>query len=215
MAKLLQIQPQSQLGRDACCDRNKTSCRVIWLQIITLAWMLVECGVALISAWKAHSPALLAFGSDSLVELLSATVVILQFAPSFKLSPVRASRIAGVLLFVLAGVVAFTSLAALVGGIEPDTSWLGVAVTVAALVVMPLLSAAKKRAALSLKNSALAADAVQSAMCAYLAGITLFGLAINAIFHVRWIDPLAALAAIPILCVEGRRALRGEARGCC
>jgi divalent metal cation (Fe/Co/Zn/Cd) transporter len=177
--------------------------------------MLVECGVALISAWKAHSPALLAFGSDSLVELLSATVVILQFAPSFRLSPARAARFAGILLFVLAGVVAFTSLAALAGGIKPDTSWLGVAVTVAALVVMPLLSGAKKRAALSLKNSALAADAVQSAMCAYLAGITLFGLAINAIFHVRWIDPLAALAALPILCVEGRRALRGEVCGCC
>jgi hypothetical protein len=52
-------------------------------------------------------------------------------------------------------------------------------------------------------------------MCAYLAAITLFGLAINAAFHVCWIDPVAALAAIPIICIEGRRALRGDVCGCC
>lgn len=185
------------------------------LQVVTLGWMLVECAVALISAGRAHSPALLAFGSDSLVELLSATVVILQFVPRFTLGPARAARLAGILLFVLAGVVALTSVAALAGGIEPDRSWMGMAVTVAALIVMPLLSRAKKRTATSLGNRALAADAVQSAMCAYLAGITLGGLAINAVFQVRWIDPAAAIGAIPLLWAEGRRVRRGEGCGCC
>ena len=62
---------------------------------------------------------------------------------------------------------------------------------------------------------ALAADAVQSATCAYLAGLTLLGLVLNATLHIRWVDPLAALVAIPIIVVEARRALRGEACGCC
>lgn len=61
----------------------------------------------------------------------------------------------------------------------------------------------------------LAADAVQSATCAYLAAITLVGLALNALLHIHWIDSAAALAALPILFVEGRRAIRGEGCACC
>src|ERR1700742_2834525 len=79
---------------------------VLWLQGITLAWMLAECAISLLSAKAAHSAALLAFGSDSLVELLSASVVLLSFIPSFPITKNQAARWAGVLLFVLAGVVA-------------------------------------------------------------------------------------------------------------
>ncbi len=177
--------------------------------------MLIECGIALVAAWRAQSPALLAFGADSFVELLSATVVLLQFVPAFTLGEARAARWAGMLLFVLAGVVAVTALVALTGSLEPEPSWLGIGVTVAALVAMPVLSGAKRRAARRLRNSALAADAVQSATCAYLAAITLLGLALNAGFSMPWIDPAAALVAVPLICLEGRRALRGEACGCC
>ena len=74
------------------------------LQFITIGWMCVECGVALSASWTSHSPALLAFGSDSLVELLSAGVVLLQFVPAVSLQPAKAARWAGVLLLVLAGV---------------------------------------------------------------------------------------------------------------
>jgi divalent metal cation (Fe/Co/Zn/Cd) transporter len=63
-------------------------------------------------------------------------------------------------------------------------------------------------------NRALAADAVQSATCAYLAAITLSGLAVNALFHIRWIDSVAAFAALLILVIEGRKATRGENCGC-
>ena len=188
---------------------------MVRLQAVTLVWMLVECGIALTSAWRARSPALLAFGADSFVELLSAIVVLLQFVPRFTLSQARAARWAGILLFVLAGVVAATAVATLFAGVEPDPSWLGIGVTVAALFVMPVLSRAKRSTARRLNNSALAADAVQSATCAYLAAITLLGLAVNAAFYLPWIDPAAALIGVPIICLEGRRALRAEACGCC
>jgi divalent metal cation (Fe/Co/Zn/Cd) transporter len=84
-----------------------------------------------------------------------------------------------------------------------------------ALLIMPILAWAKRRAAHVTNNRALFADAVQSATCAYLAGITLCGLAINAVFHIRWIDPVAALVAIPVICIEGKRALSGDACQCC
>jgi divalent metal cation (Fe/Co/Zn/Cd) transporter len=192
-----------------------TPSRVVKLQAITILWMLAECGIALTASWKARSPALLAFGSDSLVELLSAGVVLLQFSPRFRLGVIRAAWWSGVLLLLLAGLVTATSVAALTLGIHPAPSWAGIAITAAALIVMPLLSRAKRKAAYAINNRALAADAVQSATCAYLAAITLIGLAANAIFEVRWIDPLAALIAVPFICIEARRALRGEPCECC
>ena len=213
MVKLAQSEAKVSGHDESCCQPYDR--QAVRLQIVTVAWMLMECGLALAAAWSAHSPALLAFGSDSLVELLSAAVVMMQFVPGFQLSSKRATRWAGILLLVLAGVVVLASVAALTGRVAPQTSLLGMAIAIAALVAMPLLSRAKRRLAQRLHNGALAADAVQSAACAYLAGVTLLGVACNAAFHLRWIDPVAALLAVPVICIEGRRALRGEACGCC
>lgn len=177
--------------------------------------MLVECSIALAAAWRAHSPALLAFGSDSSVELLSAIVVLLQFTSILKVSTERAARLAGILLYLLAGIVAMISVSALLLRVVPDTSKLGIGVTIVALTIMPVLSRAKRRNANLTGNRALAADAVQSATCAYLAGLTLMGLILNATLHIRWVDPLASLIATPIIVIEARRALRGEVCGCC
>lgn len=189
--------------------------RIVRLQVVTLAWMAVECGVSLAGAVAAHSPALLAFGSDSFVELLSAVIVLLQFLPSFPLNRRRAAQAAGVLLFLLAAVVALSATLALVRGVQPETSFAGIGITAAALIGMPILARKKRAAARAANNRALAADAVQSATCAYLAAVTLLGLAFNAAFHLSWVDSAAAFVAIPILAIEGRRALRGESCCCC
>lgn len=188
---------------------------VLWLQGITLAWMTVELGVSAYAAITARSPAMLAFGSDSLVELLSAGVVLLQWSPRLAISERRASRLAGGLLFVLAAVVAAIGLASLALRWRPEVSCAGMAITVAALIVMPVLAGLKRREARRSGNAALAADAVQSAMCAYLAMIALAGLALNAAFHIAWFDSVAALAAVPLLIREGRSAWQGHSCGCC
>jgi divalent metal cation (Fe/Co/Zn/Cd) transporter len=192
---------------------------VLWLQGITLAWMLVECGVSLYAAKMAHSPALLAFGSDSFVELLSASLVLAQFIPGVAVGVAigerRTSRLAGALLFLLALIVAATAVASLALRVKPETSVAGMAITVAALIAMPGLAWLKRREARRSGNIALAADAVQSATCAYLALVTLVGLAVNAVFHIAWMDSLAALVAVPILIKEGRSAWRGQNCGCC
>jgi divalent metal cation (Fe/Co/Zn/Cd) transporter len=203
-------------SEEACCGGCAASPvlprQVVWLQWITLTWMVLECGGSLWAAAQAHSAALLAFGSDSLVEMMSATVVLLQFLPRFPLKKAHADRAAAILLFVLAGVV--VCIAVLARNLPVETSCLGIAVTALALVVMPVLAWMKRRQARAMNNRALAADATQSATCAYLAGVTLAGLAINALWHISWVDTVAALAAVPILVVEGRRAWRGEGCGC-
>jgi divalent metal cation (Fe/Co/Zn/Cd) transporter len=212
MRKLIQIGFQTSKSAIAGAPKPRTS--VLWIQGVTLAWMLVEFGVSAYAAVTAHSPAMLAFGSDSLVELLSATVVLLQWIPSMSISERRASRTAGALLFVLSFVVAAIAVASLALRLRPATSYAGIAITIAALIAMPVLAFLKRREARRSKNAALAADAVQSATCAYLALITLAGLAINAAFHVAWFDPVAALVAVPILVKEGRSAWQGHACGC-
>jgi divalent metal cation (Fe/Co/Zn/Cd) transporter len=92
---------------------------------------------------------------------------------------------------------------------------MGMAITVAALIAMPALAWLKRREARRSNNAALAADAVQSATCAYLALVTLVGLAVNAVFHIAWMDGVAALLAVPILIQEGRRTWRGQSCACC
>lgn len=84
----------------------------------------------------------------------------------------------------------------------------------AALIVMPFLAWGKRKTAHSINNRALAADAVQSATSAYLAAITLFGLALNALWRFSWADQVAALVVIPVPVVEGRHSLKGEPCGC-
>jgi divalent metal cation (Fe/Co/Zn/Cd) transporter len=211
-----QTLPKGQaLPTKATSTRNFPAKRVLWLQGLTLAWMLVELGVSAYAAATAHSAAILAFGSDSLVEVLSATVVLLQWAPRFTISERRATRVASVLLFVLAFVVAATAFGSLVLHVQPETSVAGIGITLAALVVMPIIASWKHSEARRLGNSALAADAVQSATCAYLAVIALVGLAANAFFHIAWFDSVAALIAVPILIREGRSAWRGQSCGCC
>ena len=185
------------------------------LQYITLAWMVVECSVALTSAARAHSVSLLAFGSDSVVELISAGVVLLQFLPEARISTVRAARICGALLYVLAAAVLAIALAGLYLRNQAETSPLGIGITACALLLMPVLARRKRNAAERVGNRALRADAVQSATCAYLAAITLAGQLLHAALHFGWFDSVAALAAVPILIVEARRARQGHTCSCC
>ncbi len=213
MPELVQIGFRPSGGAIAGAPKPRVS--VLWIQGVTVAWMLAEFGVSAYSAVKAHSPAMLAFGSDSLVELLSATVVLLQWVPRMSIPERTASRAAGALLFALAIVVAAIAAGGLALRQRPETSYAGIAITVAALIAMPVLALLKRREARRSWNAALAADAAQSATCAYLALITLVGLAINAAFHVAWFDSFAALAAVPILVKEGRSAWNGDVCGCC
>jgi divalent metal cation (Fe/Co/Zn/Cd) transporter len=215
MSELFQIGTQPSKFSAVTCAPARRSAAVFWLQGITLIWMLVECGLSLYAAAAAHSPVLLAFGSDSFVELLSAGVVLLQFLPQVSISERKAARAAGALLFALALIVCVTAIGSLALHLRPETSRLGIGITLAALIVMPILAKLKRREARRTNNAALAADAVQSATCAYLAVVALVGLAVNALFHIAWFDSLAALVAIPLLLKEGRAAWQGKACGCC
>ena len=215
MPDLVRISVHASSSAAACGPKALPRTHVFWLQGITLAWMLVEFGVSAYAAITAHSPAMMAFGSDSLVELMSAAVVLLQWVPGVSIPERRATRTAAALLFVLAAIVSGTAVACLALGLRPETSCAGIGITLAALAGMPMLAWLKRREAHRNGNTALAADAAQSAACAYLALIALAGLTINAWFHLAWFDSAAALIAVPILIKEGRSAWQGKTCACC
>ena len=192
--------------------------RIQRVQAVTIAWMSVEAVVSLFAAWRAHSPALLAFGGDSAIELFSAVVVLWRFrasAAAHEDAESLAARVAGALLFALAALVAITSVTSLLGYGEPKPTFLGIAILIVAAAVMPWLAKEKRRLLGATGSAALRADAAQSALCAYLSLIALAGLAINAIWHVRWADPIAALVVLPLIVWEGREAMLGKTCGCC
>jgi len=189
--------------------------RVIFIQTLTLIWMGLEVVVSLGAAWIARSPALLAFGGDSAIELLSAAVVLWHFySPSNREdTEERAGRIAGSLLFVLAAFVVTASVLTLLGHIEARPSPIGIVLLVLAAIIMPWLAAQKRQLSTSTASAALRADAAESAVCGYLALIALAGLVVNAVWKASWADPVAALALLPLILREGWKASNGKP--CC
>ncbi len=188
--------------------------QIVSLQLITILWMCVEAAAAIFAASRAHSVALLGFGADSGIELVSAFVVLLQFKRVAHLNEKRAARMTGLLLFALVPFILGSSILAFTNPrFRPEPSYLGIGLLIAAAIVMPWLSAQKRALAAKTNSGSLRADAVQSSMCAYLAWIALAGLVLNAVFKISWADPAAALLLLPIVFREGWEAIQGNS--CC
>ena len=191
--------------------------RVRQIQSITIAWMSIEAVASLLAAWTARSPALLAFGGDSAIELVSAVVVYWRFQSkgSDERTEKFAARITGSLLFALAAYVMLVAATALLGHREVRPSYLGIAVLIVAAIAMPVLARQKRRLSALTASAALRADAAESALCGYLSIIALAGLIANALWGVTWADPVAALCLIPLVVREGWQVLKGRACDCC
>jgi len=173
----------------------------------------VEAAVAILAALRSHSVVLLGFGADSGIELLSAMVVYVRFKNASRISEAIAARITGLLLFALAAFILAGSVLAFANpAFRPEPSYVGIALLIAAAIIMPWLSRQKRMLAAQAGSASLKADAVQSAMCGYLAWIALIGLVANVLFKASWADPLAALLLLPIVLKEGWEAL--QTRSC-
>ena len=183
------------------------------IQIVTVAWMSVEVAVSAVVAARAHSIAVLAFGGDSAIELLSGMAVLIRFSGTH-LTEHRAARLNAVLLYSLAAFIVFASASSLLKlWTPPQPSYLGMGLLLAAAAVMPWLARRKRQLSAATGSSALAADSVQSSVCAWLSWIALAGLALNAAFGISWADPLAALVIVPIIMKEAHEAW--NERACC
>ncbi len=186
------------------------------LESVTVAYNALEGGVAVVAGLAAGSVALTGFGIDSVIEVTSGALLWWRLRAELGAPPLgaaveaRAARVAGLLLLALAGYLVVESGRQFLVRARPETSVIGLAITVLSLVVMPLLARAKLRVADALGSRALRADAHETIVCAWLSFTTLLGLALNAVLGWWWADPVAALAMVPLIVREGLEAWRAE-----
>lgn len=200
-------------------DRTQVIQRGKYLQYLTIGWNCLEAVIAIGSGIVAGSIALVGFGFDSVIEVTSGAAVLWRLQRDHhharreqmeKLS----LRIVAICFLALAVYVTYESIEALIDRTAPQRSIVGIVLAALSLIVMPLLTRAKRRVAAALDSRSMSADAKQTEFCAYLSAILLGGLLLNAAFGWWWADPVAGLVMVPIIVKEGVDGLRGKACGC-
>lgn len=191
------------------------------LEYATVGYNVLEGVIAIGSGLLAGSIALVGFGIDSGIEVLSGLILLWRLdsrrdEEDRERVEARALKLVGWSFLILGAYVAWDAVSSLVRRDAPGESFAGIALAALSVVVMPLLARAKRRVAAQLSSRALAADSKQTELCTWLSAILLGGLALNALAGWWWADPVAALVMVPIIANEGLEALRGEhcADGC-
>lgn len=188
------------------------------LEYFTIAYNSLEGLIAIAAGLLAGSIALVGFGFDSIIEVISGGALLWRLRTDAdearrEHGEAVALRIVGGCFFVLAMYVGQDAVESLYHRVAPERSVPGIVLAAVSLVIMPLLARAKRRVARGLGSGAMQADAKQTDFCTYLSAILLGGLLLNALLGWWWADPVAALMMVPIITREGVEALRGET--CC
>ncbi|MGW9631097.1 cation transporter [Agromyces sp. NPDC055520] len=178
----------------------------------TITYNVIEAIIALAAGTASSSAALIGFGLDSIVEVLSAAAVAWQFAaPDPHRRERSALRLIAVSFFGLALFVTIDAARALLGASEPEHSTVGIVLAAVSLAVMPLLSWFERRTGRELGSASAIADSKQTLICAYLSAALLAGLLLNSLLGWAWADSVAALVIAAFAVREGIEAWRGDA----
>lgn len=195
----------------AATERTRLVRRALWLEYLTISWNVIEAVVAVGAGVVAGSIALVGFGFDSSIEAFAASVVVWQLrGRSSRERERRALRMIAFTFFVLAGYVIIESVRDLVVNEEAQVSRVGIGLAIVSLIVMPTLGWFKRKTGRELGSRVLIADSAETFLCAWLSGILLVGLLLNAAVGWWWADPLAALGIAWLALREGREAWIGE-----
>ena len=181
--------------------------RVRFIVGFTITYNVIEAIVAVLAGVLASSAALIGFGLDSVVEVLSAAAFTRKDPERWETVTVKAI---GVAFFALAAYVSIDAVLALVGQEGPDRSPLGLGITALSLVVMPLLAWIEVRTGRELGSKSVMADAKQLILCIYLSGVVFIGLILDSLFGWWWADSVAALVVAVLAVREGLEAWRGD-----
>jgi divalent metal cation (Fe/Co/Zn/Cd) transporter len=173
----------------------------VWVEVFTVLWMIVEAAVSIGAGVFASSALLTAFGIDSVIELVSGAILLWRLwgeargegTEQVERAERRAVWVVAISLALLCLYVLVTSIYGLVTHARPEGSLVGIVITAAAVVVMPLLGVTKRRLAARLDSGALRGDAASSFTCGYMAATVLLGVGLNALFHWWWAEDVAAL----------------------
>ena len=190
------------------------------MSLATVAWNVVEGSLSVLYGSESVSVALLGFGADSWIEVLSAVVVAHRFwqregdRAEATAKERRATLLIGSLLLVLALSITGGSLSALALREKPDSSIAGIVISSTALLVMSLLYVVKVHIALALSSSAMESDANCSLCCVQLSSVLFVGSLVShfAGDTLWWFDGVTALIIALLVGREGYHAVRDASR---
>jgi cation diffusion facilitator family transporter len=193
--------------------------RALWLEYFTVGWNVIEGVVAIGAGLLAGSVALIGFGVDSSIEVISALGLLWRLRKAGPTATVaeesgaerRALYVVVATFFLLAAYLAFEAVTSLIGREAPDRSTVGLVLSVLSLVIMPVLAWSKQRTGQQMGSRALIADAAETWVCSYLSLALLAGVGLHELFGWWWADPVGALAMLPVILWQGWETL-GEAR---
>ena len=187
----------------------------LWIEYASLTWMAIEGFVSIYSGLMAWSLALLAFGGDSVVELLSSVAVVrhLRIITNSQtldthMDDSRTEWVTAMLLFSLIPVIVLGATYSILTGIQPEASPLGIGVAFGAVVIMPILWYQKKRIGKMCNCLPLEIDASESATCFLMSIALLIGLVINYFFTLPWIDYLVTMVILIFVIREATDSIR-------
>lgn len=193
--------------------------RALRLEYFTIGWNVIEAVVAIGAGILAASVALVGFGVDSGVEVISAVGLLWRLRAAGPHAEVaeesaaerRALFVVAATFFLLAAYIVYDAVGSLIEREEPLTSPVGIVLSVLSLAIMPALAYAKQRTGQEMGSRALVADSKETWVCSYLSLALLAGVGLFALFGWWWADPIAALAMLPIIVWQGWETL-AEAR---
>ncbi|MGO2537358.1 MAG: cation transporter [Brachybacterium tyrofermentans] len=186
--------------------------RIRWIVAATITYNVLEAVIALAAGRAASSSALIGFGLDSVVEVLSAAAVAWQFAgPDPHRREKVALKVIAISFFGLAAFVTVDALRSLLGAADPDHSPVGITLAAVSVVIMPVLSWVERRTGRELGSASAVADSKQTLICSYLSAAVLLGLVANSLLGWAWADAVAALVIAVFALREGLEAWRGDA----
>ncbi len=192
--------------------------RAVKLEFGVIGYNLVEASVAIVAGILAGSVALIGFGLDSAIEVSASVAVLLHLWRNAETEDSiweqRVAMFVGLTMLALAAYVGIEAVLKLATQARPDASYLGIAIAIASLLIMPLVARWEHALSHQLNSRALEAESRETLVCAWLSAALLLGLGANALFGWWWADPLAALIIVALV---GREAWEAFTRRelCC
>lgn len=198
-------------------NKEKTYKKALFLEYFTVEYNVIEAAVSIVFGHIAKSIALIGFGLDSVVESLSGMILIWRLRKHGKVSEEeeeaverKATKFVALTFFILGLYVLFHSLKKLIEKEIPNPSLPGIIIAIVSIVVMPLLSWQKFKAAKQIQSQALVADSKETLACFFLSVALLIGLLSNYVFDFWQADPIVGLIIVVFLFREGWENWRGE-----
>ncbi|MBW1605041.1 cation transporter [Lactobacillus sp. Sy-1] len=191
-------------------NNSRIAKKALVVEMFSISWMLVEFLVGFIAGIKAHSILLIAFGLDSILEVIAGSILIWRLRKEFngnnvtgiKRAEEQAEKLINWILVLLSIYIVANSIFNLVTRETSDRSTSGIIISIASLIIMPILIVLKRRLGHQLNSEALIEESMCNVTCAALAATVLIGIVLTQLFNLWWAESVAALGVAFLIAKE-------------